>query len=67
MIGVMTNNYHNLQAHTNSFLTHEVGRPSESWSSQDSSKKQMKGTLKAKTTQVLVRIDAEGSLVSNFE
>lgn len=66
MIGVMTDNYHNLQAHANSFLTHEAGCPSESWSSQDSSKKQMKGTLKAKSTQVLVRM-AEGSLVSNFE
>ncbi|XXG63888.1 hypothetical protein AAC387_Pa05g1978 [Persea americana] len=63
MIGVMTDNYHNLQAHANSFLTHEAGRPSESWSSQDSSKKQMKGTLKAKSTQVLVRMDAEGSLI----
>lgn len=68
MIGVMNDNYNNLLCHMNSILTHEMGRSSDSFSSQDSSKKQMKGTLKAKTSQVLVRIDSkEASLVSKKE
>lgn len=61
----MNNNYNNLQAQMNSIQIHEAGRSSESFSSQDSSKKQIKGTLKAKTSQVLMRIDAKDSLVSN--